>query len=680
MKLNKLIIAGISVMAFSSCSDYLDVDAPSKNDFDYVYADNTEVARALNGCYASLLSGSTITASLGTFCLNSDVDFAINNSQYVQSNAFRRFECDPDGSGLSGSWNAYYQGIEKCNIVIDNIPKSPNYIVTDLEGNEAPDEELLQMLGEAKVIRAIFYHELIWMFGDIPFSMKPSYDTDMIFPVTDRIEIIKELIADLEQAAESMKMAADLENGVERVSKEACWAMIARLAMTAGGYQLVPEGDTYGKMQRPANYLDFYKTAAEYAKKVIDSNSHSLNKPYYKVFVDECNFIVDNTDDPIFEIPYAKESTGNIGYQTGPAMSSNEGSTVHPYGKANSGNRLNSLYRFSFDANDIRRDYLNPLFNYSQTNVATLHNDRSVYNGKWSKLWVNGGLGSTSEDTGTGINYPYLRYTDVLLTYAEAVNEIENGLSGANGAAAQDAIAQVRNRAFPTTPDMVMPYITARTSKDDALKMILDERKWEFAGENMRWRDLVRNNLYAQEIYWTFLRYYGVAENAGQSSPYLEAAAVHDFGYDTAYDKLPYAMYYKNDQSNVRADGSLIYTVEQFPNQSVKVVDIVNPYSSIASNDPAVAGYSKADYFNWFDEGIGGPQTYFLYSLRGYIYAEETNVSRVLINNNGTYQAMPEPSTNPTAATLPPVRYILPYPRTAITHSSGQYVNKYGYK
>ena len=42
------------------------------------------------------------------------------------------------------------------------------------------------------------------------------------------------------------------------------------------------------------------------------------------------------------------------------------------------------------------------------------------------------------------------------------------------------------------------------SSKETFLKAVLDERKWEFAGENMRWRDLVRNNLYGQEIVYSF--------------------------------------------------------------------------------------------------------------------------------------------------------------------------------
>ena len=77
-----------------------------------------------------------------------------------------------------------------------------------------------------------------------------------------------------------MKFAANLSNGVERASKEFCWSMIARMAMHAGGYSLRPDTDNpanFGKMERPANYKDLYKTALAYCDSVISSATHTLS-------------------------------------------------------------------------------------------------------------------------------------------------------------------------------------------------------------------------------------------------------------------------------------------------------------------------------------------------------------------------------------------------------------------
>ena len=59
MKFRNIFLTGLSVVALASCSDYLDVDAPSQNDPDYVYSDKTEMNNALNGIYTAMLSSDT---------------------------------------------------------------------------------------------------------------------------------------------------------------------------------------------------------------------------------------------------------------------------------------------------------------------------------------------------------------------------------------------------------------------------------------------------------------------------------------------------------------------------------------------------------------------------------------------------------------------------------------------
>lgn len=78
----------------------------------------------------------------------------------------------------------------------------------------------------------------------------------------------------------------------------------------AGGYSLRPDTDNpanFGKMERPANYKDLYKTALAYCDSVISSATHTLSLPYYRVFVNECNYVVNSNDDPIFEILLQKK-------------------------------------------------------------------------------------------------------------------------------------------------------------------------------------------------------------------------------------------------------------------------------------------------------------------------------------------------------------------------------------
>lgn len=669
MKLKYILITGLVAIGLSSCNDFLDVEAPSKYGNEYVFSDKTEINRALNGVYAQLLSGDTYGgAYLSTFCLNSDVDMAIYTSDEKTTNSYRRFDCTPMGGEIQKTWNAAYKGVEYANNFIHQLENSELY--------KEDDEELHQMMGEAKVLRAMFYHDLIVMFGDIPFSLTPvagdDDNTALLLPVTDREEAHKLLIEDLKSIASKMQFATNLSEGVERVSKEFCWSMIARMALTCGGYSLRPDKSNpsnYGTMERPADYKDYYEIARQYCDSVISSGTHALNLSYRQVFIDECNYKVNNNDDPIFEIPFGKNSTGNIGYIQGPSSDLNEGNTAgsNIWGECKGNARLNALYRFLFDEDDLRRDYVNGMWYYKYDGTPTLRNDRTVHNNKWSKLWSITSLGTNSAGN-TGINFPYMRYTDVLLMYAEAVNELEDGVGGTNGAKAIEALRQVRNRAFNDAGKVEEYLNTVSIDKKTFLKAILDERKFEFAGENMRWRDLVRNNMYGVEVYYTFMRYYGVAVN-GESSMDMEDVSMHDGKYPEFWEKIPYTIYYKGDKTSVPNPND----VNVYPNTSMNVLSFYknNLYdTSDNPNNAGETGWTQTTLFGWWNDVDGLPENQMLYSFYGYVRGDYRGNIHVI--RNGATET-------PSVDNLPPVRYILPYPNSAIQRSAGAYKNYYGY-
>ena len=659
MKLKYLFFAALASLGFTACSDFLDVDSVSKYDSEGVFGEKTEINRALNGVYAKLMSGDFYGDAYFTkFVFNSDVEFTTNTSDVATNNSFRRFDGNSTASDVEKFWNAAYSGVEYANNFVNYLERSPLY--------STEDAEIMQMMGEAKVIRAMFFHDLVTYFGDIPFTFEPaSVVENYVMPIVSRDEVYKTLIEDLKSIAPYMKFAANLSNGVERASKEFCWSMIARMAMHAGGYSLRPDTDNpanFGKMERPANYKDLYKTALAYCDSVISSATHTLSLPYYRVFVNECNYVVNSNDDPIFEIPFAKETSGNVGYVHGPKSELYEGSTSgdNIWGEAKSSAALSAFYRFMFDPEDARRDYLNGLWGYLYNGEPTISVSYTVYNNKWSKLWSTSGNPESAGNT--GINFPYMRYTDVLLMYAEAANELNDGPTDA----AKAALRQVRQRAF-TNPEKIDSYIESMSgSKDDFLKAVLDERKFEFAGENMRWKDLVRNNLLAENTYYNFLRYLVCGENGAGQSAYQEMVEEYD-GMPEYLDKLPSTVYYMI--------GANPQTPSVFPNTSLRIIDIYNPYDDVVvSTVPDEYRALTVQYpYAWAsDAGVVNAQC--LYSFYGYIYCDQIS-GLVYLNTNGKYSTH-APNAN---ASLPPVRYILPYPNAAIQRSAGAYKNYYGY-
>jgi len=699
MKLKNILYTGIAIVSLTACNDFLEVDAPSAYTEEFVFGQKNEVSRALNGVYAQALVGDIYgNAYQRTFVLNSDVDMQISSNNAHAHNTYSRLDCDDQGNDIYKFWTAAYSLIEYANKFVTSAEKSPLY--------DTADSEYMQWIGEAKCLRAMAYHDLVVMFGDVPFTFEPATTkgTDFVIPVADRETIQQTVIDDLKEAAKYMLPSSAVT--VERCSKEFAHSLIARIALTAGGYSLRPDKNdpkNYGRMERPANYRDFYKTAMDYADSVITAGTHSLGASYQDVFVNECNYQVVNNDDPIFEIPFAKESTGNTGYLQGPSYASYEGNTVGAWGACDGSARLNAFYRFLFRDNDKRREFVNGLWYYSYYTTADgaladsvyIRNDYTVHNNKWSKLWTAEGFALGSDKTeSTGINYPYMRYADVLLMYAEAANELNDGPTDR----AVECLGQVHSRAFA---DGDTEFISkASESKEAFQKAVLDERKWEFAGENSRWRDLVRTNTYSEELIYSFLRYYSAGmQNAGSASGYEDIINAHD-GYtgDNGYiDNLPGRIFYHAynvEEANAYAlrmykaqlygyevDGNDV--VRKYPNQSLKSLRIYNAYkpmgqpvtSAIKRGGFKAEAWNYADFYEWGDQDAGQPKDQCLYSYFGYVRGDDGG--NIWIVNNGTLTQMP--ATVPSADQLPVVRYLLPYPNLAIQRSAGAYKNYYGY-
>lgn len=710
MKLNKIFISGMAMLSLTACNDFLDVDPDSTSaNTEFIYNNEGEISTALNGVYAQILSGSTFGNNLyKDFQLNSDVDFSTNTSETASGNKPARFDTRSDAGNINSLWNALYSGVETANEFIFNLKNSKLYEekmkteIADGENTggvvteEVPNvTKLTQMMGEAKVMRAMFYHELLSYWGDIPFTFKATYETNNLYPeVTDRQVVSDSLIADLRHAAEWMQSDKDATlDAPERISKEAAYAMIARLALQAGGYSLNHDAnDVNGyKMTRPSNYKEYYQIARDYAKKVIDAGGHSLNKSFRDVFVDECNHIVNKGDDAIFEIPFGKDNSGAWGYAQGPKSdvdANNETDFSNGAWGSTSGNvRTTRFYRHMFKEGDARRDYICGTWGYSNQGLPAINFSYTMYNNKWSKLWNTVGLGKSSTGN-TGINFAYIRYADVLLMFAEADNEV----NGAPTQEAIDAVNQVRRRAYNGVDYELTAAQTA--TKEDFLKAVLDERKFEFAGENMRWKDLVRNNLYSEQIFYTFLAYYGVAEDQSTGSPYIDMISEHD-GIDYANISAMSNIYYVYVKNTGDAN---------FPNSNLYMLYIVNPWSAdvqpsskpedyfanlglsyepVSAKDITGQTSSAKDVAWGNSENIwskdGVLKNEVLYSLFGYIRGDEDG--NIKIVNNGAVVNFDIDTQNPEATVqqLPAVRYLLPYPQEAIARSDGRYKNYYGF-
>jgi len=664
----------IVILLFSifSCKDFLDVESESKYSDEYVYGKKDEVHLALNAVYAALLHNDVYGEKyMRHYALNSDVEFGTFTSMMRggSGNDFRCFDGEARSNDATNTWKAAYIGVERANLVIHGIEKSP------LLNDEKEKDEMYQMLGEAKVLRAMFLHDLVVHFGDIPFPTKPTIlNETLVLPIEKRTVILSWLIDDLIEIAPKMVPASQLTDGVERASLQFCCALIARMALTRAGYSLRPnlENPTaVGRMEREVDFRDYYQIAKDYAEMVIESGHHTLKKSFVQYFVDQCNFIRSDDDDSIFEIPFTKGHNGQVGYIHGPEGRLETGTGVstgnNEWGGASGNLRLNAFYRFSFDRDDVRNGVSVGFWRYAHNGTPEFNTaDYSVYSNKWSKFWSRAGTFTRDSEGNTGINFPYMRYADVLLMFAEAVNELEDGVQGENGDAAQEALKKVRRRAFPESlhPEKVDEYVEeVSASKETFFDAIFNERKWEFGGENLRWKDLVRWGLYSKVVYESFMEYYTMG--AIGNGEYLD-------GYEK-YMTYPFMnlMYFNNingSSDNARNMRRNPNDINIYQNTTLNVFQIQNLYGPMTAAPTPSADYSQANTFNWGSDGLY-PRPECLYSFRGYIRGGEM----------ANYTQFTRPTTLEEARAMRPVRYILPIPRQVVLMSNGLYSNYYGY-
>jgi starch-binding outer membrane protein, SusD/RagB family len=475
------------LVAISSCENYLEVENPSTLSQDAIFNSVGYTESAITGIYNMLPGDDGYGSRISTLFPNGSDDFKLGGDfDPISRSGIAHFEVGAGYTDLQNPFLQLYKGIERANICIKYIPLSSLYT----NGTPAQQTTMRRYLGEALTLRAQFYHELIRNWGDVPAQFEPSADMpDLYLPKTNQDEIYDRLLADLATAADLIPWRGESGSPTTRVTKGAVKALRARIALARGGYALRRDSKV---VERRANYKDFYKIARDETWAVMQSKQHALNPSYENVFRSlHGNGVTDPTNEHVWQVGAfggnARTDT-KLGYGNGPRIA--EAST---YGRANGLVEAVPTYFYEFDSiGDSRRDVTLAYFQVdtkANNDNKLLTTPLLMREGKFRKYWTN--IAGTNQTL--GINWPLIRYADVLLMFAEAENEL-NGPT----AAAKAALEEVRKRAFLDEWENRMP--ATPTSKDEFFKAIVQERYLEFGGEGVRKYDLIRWNLLEARI------------------------------------------------------------------------------------------------------------------------------------------------------------------------------------
>jgi hypothetical protein len=347
------------------------------------------------------------------------------------------------------------------------------------------------LYAEAKTLRALCYFELIKNWGDVPFSLKSVHDGDNYYqPKTDRDEIYEYLIAELAEIQNDIPWMKDAHSA-ERVTRGFVKGLRARMALSYAGWSL--RNKTL-ETKRGRHWEEYYKIANQECREIMASGKHEMNPNYENIFRGIHAYQQDVVyGEVLYEIAFGKSYSGRIAQSIGMAHTTNPADPR--WGRAGAEVATHPYYFYSFDTKDLRRNVNIELYNYANTGYLGMQRLVAIdgYRPcKWRRSWIDPPMGGAEKEVAyTGVNWPIMRYTDIVLMFAETENEINNGPT----AGAKDALASVRRRAFP--PELweqkVTRYIDSiSVSKDDFFNALVDERAWEFGGEMIRKQDLVR--------------------------------------------------------------------------------------------------------------------------------------------------------------------------------------------
>ena len=446
LKYNLIAIALLG-FSFSSCSDFLEQNPQtdlSENDF-YKTAD--DILSAVNGAYSSLQEGDIY----GNWYVFGEIPSDNTRNQLSGSvttqNEFDQFYIDTQNSMIASFWKAAYKVINRTNTVLGRI-----------DGIEINAELANRYKLECKFIRALMYFNLVRVYGDVPLVLKEISISESYDILREPKEnVYNQIIADLKEAQGLPVSYSTAEDG--RATQGAAKALLADVYMTLHKYA---EAETI---------LAEIINSGRYS--LLENTPGSLNIDGYKNVFSPVNH---NSKEGIFEIQFLKGGYGEGSNYANNFAPENSGTNVVAVG-GTGGNNIPEMDIYNaYEEGGLRRDF----------SMSSGYYDNRKNNEWVESRYVCKFMDVPYQNNDASNNYPVIRYADVILMYAEALNQ--NGKT----AEACKYLNMTRRRGFGYQTTETSPVDLQTTDKAQFALMVEQERRVELAFENHRWFDLIR--------------------------------------------------------------------------------------------------------------------------------------------------------------------------------------------
>ena len=477
------------LIVFAACSDLLEEAPVSQLETQYLFTTADNAKAAIAGVYSSLQLKGVYGGCQGL--LSTDETFAGSKVPLGGINTYN-FTADNIEVVLP-MWRDHYAGINRANLAISNIPNIASNIMAVDERNT--------LVAEAKFIRALLYFNLIRYYGDVPYKDSETASLNNLdIPRTPVAVIYENIIKDLEYGVENLKIKAPGLAG--HATQDAAKTLLASIYLTRGS---MAKRDAKGDLG-----LADFALAAKYAKEVMDANRYSLCDYFPDAFTVQNK----NNNEIIFDVQFKSPGLGvgnTIAINMG-LPSDATGVTNLLAGGSQGSIRANPYHQYYYEAADsVRLQWTDARIKIVAatgkfTRLSAVDKE-PVAAAKFRRYPVHDSEFSLKAQGDYDVNWPVFRYAEVLLIYAEALNE-------ANGPtqAAIDALNQLRSRARNVNIGGVHRDVLPRSlmlqkstgladlttssllvSTQAAFRdYIFYERSRELSAEGKRWFDLVR--------------------------------------------------------------------------------------------------------------------------------------------------------------------------------------------
>jgi hypothetical protein len=481
--ITRLGLAGTLLLSAAGCEkNLLDQVNPNLPTVESSWKTSDDAVRASTACYAGL-QGLGMYRRWLNFALDLRDDIGFSQSPWGELADFTRFvQQNYDFEVSNNIWRDHYRTIFRCNQVLDRVPT--------IAGMDATLQK--RVLAEAKFLRALSYFNLVSLYGNVPLALTYTTELNQATPQGTEATVWAQVIKDLQEAAPDLP-AAYSATDAGRATKGAAQALL---------------GKAYMQNKRWAD------AQAQFAL-VIGAGTYSLTSNY----TDNFRHTSENNSESIFEVQFSDAKKGGNDSGGGPDATSSQGGQrsqfwgVPGYGfndgevrpwlvneflqePTTTGQRdprlaatvfYNRLDRTQFaTALPVDADTLaygaGFLGRYRSSSGDPQGRDALRLRSRvyWRKYQTD--YYRTFEDFDSPINQRVIRYADILLLQAEALNE------QGQTAAAVPLINQVRQRT-----SVGLPALSAGSFTQASLRtQLMHERTTELAGEGVRWFDLQR--------------------------------------------------------------------------------------------------------------------------------------------------------------------------------------------